>query len=193
MKLVERAKNILLQPGQTWPAISTEYSSVGAIYRSYVVPLAAIPAVSAWIGHTVWGVSYPVIGSIHVSWGSALVGGVATYAGQLVAVFTLGLVIDALAPTFGGKRNRVQAVKLSAYSATAAWVGGVFHLVPGGQWLTVVVALYSLYLLWSGLPPLMKPAPDQVAGYRVVSVVAAIVVYLIVAAIASAFLQRPGV
>jgi hypothetical protein len=192
MRLVERAQNILLRPGQTWPAISKEYSSVGAIYRSYVLPLAAIPALCSWIGHSLWGVSYPGIGSMHVSWGSAAMGGAATYVGQLIAVFALGLVIDVLAPTFGAKRNQVQAVKLSAYGATAAWLGGVFQLVPGGQWLTLLAALYTLYLLWSGLPTLMKPEPDQEVGYRVVTIVAAIVVYLVAAAIASAFLQRPG-
>ena len=42
--LVARVKSILLQPKPTWEVIDGEPSTISSIYKSYVIPLAAIPA-----------------------------------------------------------------------------------------------------------------------------------------------------
>ncbi len=46
----------------------------------------------------------------------------------LIGIFLWSLIINALAPTFGGQKDSVQALKTAAYAATAAWVGGVGQL-----------------------------------------------------------------
>jgi len=189
--LLQRAKNMLLQPSAEWQVIAGEFTTVGAIYRGYVLPLAAIPAVCEIVGRALWGITLPTIGTIHVSPMTALRGGIALYIGQLVVVQALALIIDALAPTFGGTRNHVQAIKVAAYSSTASWVAGVFALVPGGQWLELL-GIYSLYLLYAGLPPLMKAPRDRAAGYAVFSIISAVVLYLVMRAITMAFLPRGG-
>jgi hypothetical protein len=120
-----------------------------------------------------------------------LKGGLALYVGQLLLVYALALIIDGLAPTFGGTRNHVQAVKVAGYSGTAWWLAGVFTLVPGGQWLGLLGA-YSLYLLHAGLPPVMKVPRERALGYTVFVSVSAIVLALVVRAVASAFLPRGG-
>src|SRR3546814_4593139 len=67
----------------------------------------------------------------------------------IVGVFLFALIIDWLAPRFGGTSSRVQAVKVAAYSATAGWVAGIFALVPSLAMLSIL-GLYSLYLLYLG-------------------------------------------
>ena len=52
------------------------------------------------------------------------------YAITLAVTFVLALIVDALAPTFGGEKNFIQSLKLVAYSYTAAWVAGIFQLLP---------------------------------------------------------------
>jgi hypothetical protein len=89
------------------------------------------------------------------------------------------LVIDGLAPTFGGVKNFPNALKVAAYSSTAAWLAGIFQLIPPLSILGIV-GLYSIYLLWLGLPVLMKSPPDRATGYTAAVVVIMFVIMFIV-------------
>ena len=51
MNLVERAKNIVLQPNQEWPVIAGEATDTKSLFVGYAMPLAAIPSIAAWLGH----------------------------------------------------------------------------------------------------------------------------------------------
>lgn len=181
--LVERAKSILLRPTSTWEVIDAEPATIGGIFKGYVVPLALIPAVAALIGSVVFG-----IGAFGITYRppilSAVIGAVATYGATLLGVFLLALIIDALAPTFDGEKNRVQAFKVAAYSGTASWVVGIFQIFPPLA-IMGLLGLYGLYLLYRGLPRLMKAPEDKAMSYTVVVVIAAIVLSILVAAIAA--------
>ncbi len=187
MSLIDRAKNILLQPKQEWPVIDTEQTSTGALYTGYVIPLAAIGPVASLIGWSAFG----FVGSYRLPIGIGLRMAVVHYVLALVSVFVLGLIIDALAPTFGGQKNQAQALKVAVYSSTAAWVAGIFGLIPALAILSIL-GLYSLYLLYLGLPILMKAPEDKAVGYTAVVIISAIVLYLIMGWLATRFYWRPG-
>jgi len=42
MGLVDRVKNILLQPNAEWAVINTELTNTATLYKTYIIPLAAI-------------------------------------------------------------------------------------------------------------------------------------------------------
>jgi uncharacterized protein YqgC (DUF456 family) len=113
------------------------------------------------------------------------------YALSLVSVYVLALIIDALAPNFGGQKNSIQALKVAAYSSTAAWVAGVFMLLPA-LGILAILGLYSFYLMFLGLPVLMKAPEEKAAGYVIVVVVCAIVLYVVVGAITNRVFVYPG-
>ena len=119
--LVERVKNILMTPKTEWPRIDAEPATIAGLYTSYVMILAAIPPVCMLIGMLVFGV--PFI-SLPVEY--LVVQAVLSYVLSLAGVYLIALIIDALAPTFGGTKDRVKAFKVAAYSFTAAWVVGIF-------------------------------------------------------------------
>ena len=99
----------------------------------------------------------------------------------LLNIFIHSLIIDALAPSFGGTRNQVQATKVAAFSATAGMVAGIFMLLPmAGGLLALVGGLYGLYLLYLGLPLLMKVAAEKAVPYVAAVIVAAILLYFLV-------------
>lgn len=180
--IVQRAKDILLKPTETWPVIAAEPASTQSIYVPYVVALAAIGPIAQFIGGQVFG--FTAFGvTYHPPIASALVSAILSYGLTLATVFILALVIDGLAPNFGGQKDQVQALKVAAYSATAGWVGGIFGLVPALGLIGVLFGLYGLYLLYLGLPVLMKAPQDKAVGYTVVVVIVAIVLFLIVGAV----------
>ena len=188
MNLVDRAKSILLKPKQEWAVISAEPHTVQGIYTGYVMILAAIPAVASFIGFSLIGVS-TFMGSYRWPITSGITHMILEYVLNLGWVYVLALIIDALAPSFGGEKNFMQALKVSAFSPTAMWLAGIFSIIPALAILGIL-GLYSLYLLYTGLPLLMKTPADKAIPYTVVVIIVAIVLALIVGALAG--LVVPG-
>ncbi|WP_293700452.1 MULTISPECIES: Yip1 family protein [unclassified Sphingopyxis] len=191
--IIERAKNIILKPKETWVAIDAEPATTQSIYMPYVLVLAAIGPIAQFIGGQVFG--YGAFGiNFHPPIGTALVSAILSYGLALATVFALSLVIDGLAPNFGGQKNQIQALKVAAYSATAGWLAGIFGLIPALAILGLL-GLYSLYLLFLGLPILMKVPQDKALGYTVVVIIVAIVLFLIVGAIVASLTapSLPGI
>jgi hypothetical protein len=177
--LVARVKNILLKPAGTWAVIAVEPATAKGLYTGYAVILAAIPPVAGLIGGQVFGygilgVTYrpPLIG--------AIVGAIFSYVLSLAAIYVLSLIIDALAPSFDGRKNHIQALKVAVYAYTAAWVAGIFSLVPALGALHFLGGLYSLYLLYLGLPTLMNAPRTKALGYTAVCVIVAIILSIVV-------------
>lgn len=187
MNLVQRVRNILLSPQSEWQAIAAESTSVGDIYARYLVYLAAIPAVAGFVGMSLLGVGGFGI-TVRVPLVAGLVQMVLSYGLSLAMVYVLALVIDALATTFGGRADRLSAFKVAAYSMTASLVAGIFSLVPSLAVLGLVGAAWSVWLLFLGLPLLMRSAPDKAVAYTAVVVVAGIVASLVVGAAAALFM-----
>lgn len=185
MTLVQRIQDILLKPKDTWPQIAAEPATVQSLYKEWLLILAAIPAVAGFIGLSVVGV-----GAFGVSYRMPFVGGlvhmVLSYVMSLGMVYLLSLLVNALAPTFGGTPNPLAALKLVAFGSTAGFVGGVFQLLPSLSMLGMLCSLYSIYLIYLGLPVLMQNPPEKSAGYTAAVIVAGIVAGLVVGAVATA-------
>lgn len=177
MGLIDRAKNIIIQPRAEWTVIDTEPATVGGLYSGYVIPLSLVSVICATLGMVIFGISVPFLGSIKMPMGTALGGAAVRFVAGLVAIYVIALVIDALAPTFGGTKNSVQAFKVAAYSYTAAWVFGILAIIPALGIIGGLLGLYSLYLLYTGLPALMKSPPEKALGYTVLVVVVGIVLF----------------
>jgi len=160
MDLVERVKAILITPKTEWPVIATESGDAQYLFTNYVAILAAVPPVAMFLGYAIAGLGV----------GRALLLAIVAYVLYCVAWYVEGLVIDFLAPSFGGRKDLPSALKLAAYSSTAAWLAGVFYLIPPLAILSIV-GLYSIYLLWLGLPALMKSPPERAILYTVAIVV----------------------
>ena len=191
MNLMERVKSILLQPKEAWATIDTEPADTATLFTRYAMILAAIPAVCGFIGMSLIGVGGFGM-TLRVPLVAGLVNMLVSYVLSLVGLFVLGLVIDALAPTFGGQKSPIQALKVAVYASTAAMLGGVFGLVPMLAILGLLAALYSIYLLYTGLPVLMKSAPEKSVAYTAVVIVVAIVLGVLVAAVGSLFMPQRG-
>ena len=187
MTVVDRVKNICLTPTTEWGVIADEPATPSSLITGYVVPLAAIGAVAGFVGGSIIGRSLPYIGSYRVPLATGLGIAVFTFVMAIVGVFILSLIINALAPSFGGEKDSTRALKVAVYSYTPAWVAAVFNVLPLLGLLALVGALYGLYLLYLGLPRLMKAPADKAAGYTVVVVVCAIVLTFIISAVGATF------
>ncbi|MDW2982912.1 MAG: Yip1 family protein [Rhodanobacter sp.] len=182
-KIIERIKAILATPKTEWPAVVAEPASVSGLYTGYIALVAALPAIAGFIKGTLIGTSVFGI-TVRSSVGGGITHLVLGYALSLVLVYVMALIVNALAPSFGGQKDMVQALKTVAYSWTAYWIAGIAVIVPWLGWLVVLAGgIYSIYLLYLGLPHTMKCPPEKAGGYTAVSVIIAIVLGWIVSLI----------
>jgi len=177
--LVDRAKAILMKPKEEWPVIAAEKTEIAALYRTYVIPLAAIGPVANAIGGALIGTNLVGVGAVRVPFTNAVVGAVIAFALSLLGTYVVARVIDYLAPRYGGTRDLTGAFKVSAYSSTAQWLVGIFSLIPALSGLSIL-GLYGLYLLYLGLPVVMKVPAEKAMSYTVAVVVAVILVFIVI-------------
>src|SRR5262249_26879202 len=130
MTIVERVKNICLSPSTEWPVIATETTPASTLVSGYLAPLAAVGAVAGFIGGPLTGQSLPFLGTYRVPLTAGLLLAVFTFVMAIVGIFIVSLVINALAPSFGGEKNSAQAFKVAVYSYTPALVAGALRILP---------------------------------------------------------------
>ncbi len=166
--IINRVKNLITKPEAEWDVIAGESATIQGLYKSYAMILAAIPAVVGFLAIVLRAPS--AIGHALLT----LIGG---YILALLGIAVLAFIVDFLAPKFKGTSNQISAFKLAVYSATPAWVSGLFLIVPIiGPILMLVGVVYSLYLFFLGVPKLMKCPKDQAVVFTVVAVIVNVVV-----------------
>lgn len=176
--LTDRAKAMILTPKEEWAKIALETTPQGDILKSYVIPLAAIGPVASLIGGQVFG--YGAFGfSYRPPLVASLVSAIIGFVLSILGVFVMALIADALAPKFEGQSNKLAAFKLVAYSYTAAWLVGIFGLIPSLAFFGLL-GIYSFYLLYTGVMPIMKVPEAKAGGYLAVTILCAIVLYAVV-------------
>jgi hypothetical protein len=173
MKLIERVKAILLTPRKEWPVIEQERATVSDLFLKYVAILAAIPEVAHLIGLSLIGADRAPIVSL-------LLRAVIAYLVTWAMVYVIAIVINLLAPRFGGTRNFSNALKLSVYSHTPLWLAGIFLLIPGLNFL-LILGVYGLYLMWVGLPVLMQVRDERAFPYAAVVTACALIPAVVLA------------
>jgi hypothetical protein len=186
MIVVERIKGICLKPTTEWSRIEMERPTARELVVGYVAPLAAIGPIAALIGGVVLGRTLPFVGTYHVPLVSGLTTAVVTYVMSIVGTLVLSWIINALAPRFGGRKSQAQALKVAVFAYTPAWIAGVFLLFTALGPLVLIAALYGLYLLYLGLPVLMKNPPEKAMSYTAVVVACAVVLWLAIGGVAAA-------
>jgi hypothetical protein len=179
-KIIDRVKGILTTPRTEWPTAAAEPATIGGLYAGYIAIVAALPVIAGFIKGSFLGSSMFGI-TVRTPIGLGLAVALLHYALTLALAYVMALIINALASTFGGQKDMVQALKAVAYAWTASWIAGIAVIVPWLGWLVAIAgAVYAIYLLYVGLPHTMKCPPDKAGGYTVISIVIAIVLSWII-------------
>jgi hypothetical protein len=183
-KLIQRARALLVSPRTEWPLIAAEPATAQALFREYFMILAAIPPICQFVKTSIVGYAWHGFRVYRLGIGAGLTAAIVQYVTSLAAVYVLAVIVEAIAPNFAGESNRIQALKVTGYSYTALWIAGVALLLPGLSGLIALVgALYSIYLLYLGLPSTMKVLPERAIGYTAVVVISGLVLGWIIAVI----------
>ena len=174
MNLIERVKNMLTKPKEEWQVINGETLSGMPLIMSYLLPLAAAAAIASFIGY-----SFLFHGGIGIQAG--LIYAIIAFLQLIISVYVCALVTDALAPSFASDKNLSKSIQLVVYAATPAYVGALLNIIPVIGWLgSLVGGIYSIYLLYLGLPVLKKTPVDKAPIYLIVIILVLIIIYWLV-------------
>jgi hypothetical protein len=188
MEIIEKVKNILVTPKTEWVTVEGENAPHVKLLTSYLLPLALIPAVAAFIGYGLIGYSAFGVHVHSIDWGirQAVVQFIAMTGGAYLTAF----VINMLAANFGSTANFDRAFSLVAYAYTPMCIGGVFYLLPSLSWLASLAGIYGLYLLYIGLAPMMKTPAEKQTSYFVISLICTAVISVALSAVLTALLIK---
>jgi hypothetical protein len=164
MNAIARTATLLVDPSAGWTRVEKEPGDAIFLLSGYVAVLALIPALAGFIGASLIGVIVPGGDVVREPIFDGLFSAVLGYAATFVQVLLVALLIDVLAPRFGGQRSFAGALNLAVYSFTPVWLAGIFLLLPGLLFLSFT-ALYGVYLLTKGLPVVMKSPAENAKLY----------------------------
>lgn len=156
---------LLTHPDQEWEKIRKDSESISRLYLGHVLILALIPAVAGYYGATHVGWQIGDDGQVvKLTASSAIQLCVLAYAAMLAGIYIIGRFIDFFAATYGVKDENPKGIVLAAYTATPMFLLGIIAIYPN-VWVNMLVGLiavsYSVYLLYEGLPILMKIPPER--------------------------------
>lgn len=183
--MINHVWGLFTHPYQEWQEIRGEEESISHMYLTHVLLLAAIPAVSAFIGTTQVGWSIGSGDAVKLTESSALQMTILSYLAMLAGVAVMGAFIHWMARTYDANPTLEQCIVFAAYNATPLFVGGLAALYPN-LWLGMAVGTaavcYTVYLLYVGLPTFMNIPKDE--GFLFSSSVLAVGLVVLVAMIA---------
>ncbi|AJQ95266.1 Yip1 family protein [Gynuella sunshinyii] len=154
-------------PDQEWESIRSEPNTLSRHYLAHTIILATIPAVCGYLGATHIGWTIGKDDTIYrLTSESALQLCILFYFAMIAGVFILGKFIDFLSITYQSEQDdhTPRGLALASYTSTPLFMVGLIALFPV-LWVNMLVAMaavaYTVFLLYEGLPILMKIPPER--------------------------------
>jgi hypothetical protein len=177
--ILSRAYGLFKDPKGEWEQIRAEQTTVPSILLGYVAPLAAIPVVCDLIGQALFNPTF----SMQI--GDAFIRGFVTWLVSIGLVFFLGVLVNVVADHFEAEKDDLSAQKIAAYSLTPSFLSGVFSLWPPLWWLSLFALAAMVWLMFRGLPILMRAPEETALGYAATVTIAAMVSFIVLFSLAS--------
>ncbi|RZM06136.1 MAG: DUF1282 domain-containing protein [Pedobacter sp.] len=181
MSLIDRVKNIIVTPKTEWEVIALKEEPAASVITGYVLPLAAIGAICAFVGYAFIGLNVVGIRMTGFNWG--LYYAVMMFISAILGVLISAFFVDMLAPSFGSEKNMNKSVQLVAYSYTPSLIGAFLTIIPALSMIGGLFGIYGIYLWYLGLGPLKKTPEDKKVVYLIVSFILIFIVSMVIGAI----------
>jgi len=182
--MIHHVWGLFTRPDQKWQEIRGEKETIGHMYMSHVLILAAIPAISAYIGTTQVGWSVGRGDPVMLTQASGIQLTLMAYLAMVAGVAVMGAFIQWMSRTYDASPTMTQCIVFAAYTATPLFVGGLAALYPS-IWIALLVGTiaicYSVYLLYIGIPAFMKIPAEE--GFMFSSSVMAVGLVMLVSMI----------
>lgn len=185
--MIHNVVGLFTNPDRAWRTIRAGETNLGPMYLAHVLVLAAIPAISAYIGTTQVGWTIGTLESVRLTQSSALQMTVLTWLAMLAGVAVMGTFIHWMSRTYDATPTLSECMVFAAYTATPLFIAGLAALYPN-LWLAMFVGTaaicYTTYLLYKGIPIFMNIPTEE--GFLFSSSILAVGLVVLVGMMATA-------
>jgi hypothetical protein len=169
--LLGRVRGMLFAPETEWLLVARESITQRRLFFGYVIPLAGLAALLELARFSLF-LRAPLASVVTVV---AL-----TLGFEVMCVYVVSLIINAVAHYFRGVPRPGQALKVAAYASTPLWLSAVIIPFPTlSVPLQFLAGLYHTYLMYLGLMSLMKSPRDRALGYATTVVLCSIILGIV--------------
>ncbi len=185
--MIQNVMGLFINPDRALRTIKSGDATLGPIYLVHILVLAAIPALSAYIGTTQVGWTIGTLEPVKLTQASALQMTVLTWLAMLAGVAVMGAFIHWMSRTYDSSPTLSECVIFAAYTATPLFIAGLIALYPN-LWLAMLVGTsaicYTAYLLYQGIPIFMNIPSEE--GFLFSSSILAVGLVVLVGMMATA-------
>jgi len=165
--------DLLVNPVKEWERIREENTpdlkSLQQYLLNRLIPIIMLNVGTYFVGITFIGIRSKELidGARLVSPISAIVASIILAAAYFITIIIAGMIIKLIATSFDSEVNEINSFKLAAFSLYALLFFGSMHIIPGMK-VGMLAGFYGIYLLYRGLPVLLKTPPEKCAGFTLV-------------------------
>ncbi|MCY4127665.1 MAG: Yip1 family protein [Gammaproteobacteria bacterium] len=156
--------DVLVQGSRLFPRLSEETASAGVVIAKDILPLALLPPIFLYIGSTLLGWEIGAEHAIRMSPNILFLVSLCYFSALLFGLIGLAILLRWMAPTYDASLELSRHLTLVATVATPMVVGSIAHLYPHVfvNMLSIIpVLIWSMFLLYRGLPILLQTTPQQ--------------------------------
>lgn len=179
--MFDHAIGLLVRPGTQWRKVAELPSATMTTMILYPCIMALLPAVAWYYGTTRIGWTVGDGDAIKLTTESALAIIILFYLAMITAVAIIGYFIHWMADTYGAESSLAKGIVIAGFTATPLFLAGLTGFYPL-LWLDLLLAVvavcWSVYLLFLGIPIVMKISEER--GFLFSSAVIAICLVMII-------------
>ena len=156
--------DVLVQGSQLFTRLEQASVSASVVVVKDVLPLALIPPVFLYIGSLQFGWQIGAEEVIRLSQSTLFIISLCYFLALLLGFIGLAVLLRWMAPTYDASLEYSRHLTLVATVATPMVIGSVAHLYPHvfvNMLAIIPVLIWSMYLLYRGLPILLQTTPQQ--------------------------------
>lgn len=173
-QLFSRIGGMMIRPGKEWEKIAHEKPVIAGLIFKYALILALIPSVFIFLYNGIFTANDLFSKLAGWYWGINMA--ISNYFTSVITIYFTPFIMNELAPSFGSEKNKGRAMQTVIYSMTPYWFLGFIYELPGiARYFIIPVAIYSIYLIYIGLPLTMQTPKKKLVLYVIVTIAITII------------------
>ena len=172
---------LLLRPAGVFEELSETRPDPHVVFFKYLVTLALVPPVFAYIGAANFGWRIGAAQPVYLDGGDLVITSIIYFFVLLFGFVSTAMVAQWMAATYGARQSLGIHFAMVVIVAAPLVAGSVIHLFPHifiNVLVLIPTLMWSMFLLYRGLPVVLKISPER--GMLMAS---ALIGYLLVAAV----------
>jgi hypothetical protein len=171
--------DLLVKPTEEWERIKNAGTPDLKTLQQYLlnrfIPIVLLNVGTYFVGVALIGVRNKEFmdGARLVSPIAAIIASIVLAVAYFLIIIVGGMIIKLIATSFDSEVNEINSFKLAAFSLYPLLFIDNLHIIPGIK-LGTIAGLYGTYLLYTGLPILLKTPPEKCLGFTLVITLAVI-------------------